>query len=98
MEKKPWKNLVDYGIKKIHYFILAHAFALVAGVLLLIFLSFGMTLVGYFEESIVEVSINLWRFIVIVFGITFLVLVSVYVAWIKNYVWVIFSGLKEANE
>ena len=98
LKKKPWKNLVDYGIKKIHYFILAHAFALVAGIILLLFLSFGMTFVGYFQEAIVGVSINLWRFVVIVFGITFLALVSVYMAWIKNYVWVIFSGLKEANE
>lgn len=91
LEKKPLEEFIEYGIKKIHYFIFSHIIILVLGVLVFFVLLLGMTFMmplQTVESDLLFYSLAFISYFVLI------VIFSLYLVWAKNYVWKIFKGLK----
>jgi len=92
LEKKPLDNFLNYGIKKIHYFIFSHVIIFAVGVIV-----FGISMIGLnlmLHLQVIESNVIFFTLVFISFFILIFI-ISLYLLWAKKYVFVLFKGLKK---
>ncbi len=94
IENSPGKNFIDYGIKKIHYFIFSHIIVLIVFILLLFLFSVWFTFVNSLS---VQLAYGPWLALSLFSFTVFAILFMIFLVWVKRYILFILKGLKEVN-